>query len=82
MCAESTINQSLFLLREVADKVSFDPEAVDRERGIILSEMRTRNNYQSQWIDDMTEFFSPICAAHSAKPSAQKRCWKMRPPSG
>lgn len=76
---ESTINQSLFLLREVADKVSFDPEAVDRERGIILSEMRTRNNYQSQWIDDMTEFFSPDLRSTQRKTIGTKEVLENAP---
>ncbi|MFC4292848.1 M16 family metallopeptidase [Sphingorhabdus arenilitoris] len=40
--AES-IDTGLFLLREVAGNISFNPEAVDRERGILLSEVQTRN---------------------------------------
>jgi zinc protease len=38
----ATIDEGLFLLREVAGEVSFAPAAIDRERGIIQSEERTR----------------------------------------
>ena len=36
------IDEGMFLLREVASEVTFDPAAIDRERGIIQSEERTR----------------------------------------
>ena len=39
---DATLDESLFLLREVADKASLETAAIDRERGIILSEERTR----------------------------------------
>ena len=35
---DDTIDEALFILREVASNVRFDPAAVDRERGVILSE--------------------------------------------
>src|SRR4051794_12270027 len=37
-----SLDTSLFLLREVASEVTFNAAAIDRERGIILSEERTR----------------------------------------
>jgi zinc protease len=37
-----TVDTALFLLREVADEATLDLAAIDRERGIILSEERTR----------------------------------------
>jgi zinc protease len=36
------LDEAMFLLREVAGEVSFAPAAIDRERGIIQSEERTR----------------------------------------
>jgi zinc protease len=36
------LDTALFLLREVADEATLAPAAIDRERGIILSEERTR----------------------------------------
>jgi zinc protease len=38
----ATIDEGLFLLREVADEATLAPGAIDRERGIIQSEERTR----------------------------------------
>jgi zinc protease len=38
----ATVDTALFLLREVADAASLEAGAIDRERGIILSEERTR----------------------------------------
>jgi zinc protease len=40
----ATVDTALYLLREVADEAVLDPEAIDRERGIILAEERARAN--------------------------------------
>ncbi|WP_417481863.1 M16 family metallopeptidase [Maricaulis sp.] len=46
--AES-IDTALFLMRETASELVFDPEAIDRERGVILSEERFRNTAIRRW---------------------------------
>ncbi len=38
-----TLETSLMLLREVAGELTFSPSAIDRERGVILSEERSRD---------------------------------------
>ena len=38
----ATVGEAMFLLREVADEASLEASAIDSERGIILSEERTR----------------------------------------
>ncbi|HEX6218782.1 MAG TPA: insulinase family protein [Sphingomicrobium sp.] len=43
---DELVDTALFLMREVASEVTFDPAAVDRERGVILSEKRSREGYQ------------------------------------
>lgn len=43
---EETIDTGLMVIREMAGELTFDPEAVERERGIILSEAQVRNNPQ------------------------------------
>jgi zinc protease len=48
----STVDTALFLLREAAGEISFAPDAIDRERGIILSEERTRANPQLRSYED------------------------------
>ncbi|QIK79476.1 insulinase family protein [Sphingomonas piscis] len=40
------IDTALFLMREVASELKIDQGAVDRERGVVLSERRARDNYQ------------------------------------
>jgi zinc protease len=40
------VDTALFLMREIASEVTFDPGAVDRERGVIEGERRARDNYQ------------------------------------
>lgn len=39
-----TLDEALFILREVAGNIRFDAAAVDRERGVILAEERLRTN--------------------------------------
>jgi zinc protease len=39
------IERALFLMRETAGNISFNPASVDRERGIILAERRERENF-------------------------------------
>lgn len=40
---DGTVDTSLMLLREAAGELTIAPEAVDRERGVVLSEERTRD---------------------------------------
>ena len=40
------VDESLFLLRETASELTFDAGAIDRERGVVLSEWRRGDNFQ------------------------------------
>ncbi|MFM2409486.1 MAG: hypothetical protein RL481_314 [Pseudomonadota bacterium] len=42
------IERALFLMRETASELSFNPAAVDRERGVVIAELRQSESYQSQ----------------------------------
>lgn len=42
------IERALFLMRETAGEVTFSPDAVDRERGVVIAEMRDRENFGFQ----------------------------------
>jgi zinc protease len=53
------IERALFLMRETASEVTFDPSAVDRERGVVIAEMRQRENYQFQRTRAQFELFYP-----------------------
>lgn len=57
--SEELIDTSLFLLRETASEILFDPAAVDRERGVVLSEMRTRDYYGLRNFVERTAFLLP-----------------------
>lgn len=53
------LDTGLMLMRETASNLTLAPDAIDRERGIILSETRTRNNFQIRRFKDYFEFVSP-----------------------
>ena len=55
----STVDEALFLLREVAGEATLAPSAIDAERGIIQSEERTRSNPQLRTIFDQFAFMMP-----------------------
>lgn len=53
------VDTALMLMREVASEVKFDRAAVDRERGVIEGERRTRENAQLRNVVDSLEFVAP-----------------------
>ena len=53
------IDTAMFLFREVASEIKFNPAAVDRERGVILGEERARDNFQLHQVVDMIGFQAP-----------------------
>ncbi len=53
------LDTALMLMRETASELTFDPAAVDRERGVILAERRTRNTYSLKNTADALEFAYP-----------------------
>lgn len=54
-----TVDTALYLLRETASEIRFDAKAIDRERGVILSELRTRANYAQRNRESLFEFTVP-----------------------
>jgi len=50
---------ALMLMRETASELSFSEAAVDRERGVILAELRDRNTYRLKEAMDNTSFQHP-----------------------
>jgi len=53
------LDTALFLFREVGSELKFDPGAVDRERGVILGEERSRDNFQLHQVVDTLGFQFP-----------------------
>ncbi|WP_260923298.1 M16 family metallopeptidase [Novosphingobium sp. 9] len=53
------LGTALMLMRETAGNLTFAPDAVARERGVVLSEMRDRNTWAYRSTQDATRFFYP-----------------------
>lgn len=53
------LGTALMLMRETASELTIAPEAVGRERGVIQSETRTRNNFGIRRIKDYLQFAAP-----------------------
>ena len=53
------IERALFLMRETASEVLFNPAAVDSERGIVIAEMRERENFGFRSARAANELFYP-----------------------
>jgi len=53
------LDTALMLMRETASELSFEPAAVERERGVVLAEMRDRNSWQYRGTVDQIAFLHP-----------------------
>lgn len=53
------LDTALMLMRETASNLSISQEAVERERGVVLSEMRDRNTWAYRNAFDGAQFFYP-----------------------
>ena len=56
------LDTALMLMRETASELTLDPAAIDRERGIIQSETRTRNTFARRRVKDYLDFVAPDTA--------------------
>jgi zinc protease len=73
---EELVDTALFLLREVASEVKFDPAAVDRERGVILSEKRSREGYQLRRATENINYHMPASAFAKGLPIGTEQVLK------
>ena len=53
------LDTALMLMRETASELTFDPEAVARERGVIFAEKRDRNTWAFRNLEDQLAFTNP-----------------------
>ncbi len=53
------LDTALMLMRETASELTIAPEAVARERGVVLSEMRDRNSFALRNYIDQNDFVAP-----------------------
>jgi zinc protease len=56
---DQTIETALFLMRETAGELTIAQEAVDRERGVVLSEKQTRNSPGLRRFENLARFALP-----------------------
>jgi zinc protease len=56
---EQLINIGLFLMRETASEIIMDAGAIDRERGVIMGEMRFRDTPVSRYFEAFYDFHYP-----------------------
>ncbi len=56
---EPLVDTSLMLMRETASELLLDKGAVDRERGVIMGEMRMRDNFGLRRNTDQLKFLTP-----------------------
>lgn len=56
---EELLDTALMLMRETASELTFAEDAVEREKGVILSERRTRNTFTLKALIDGLEFLYP-----------------------
>ena len=56
---EELLGTVLMLMRETASELLIEPDAVDRERGVILAERRDRRNFSQRALEDSFAFSMP-----------------------
>ncbi|RYY95180.1 MAG: insulinase family protein, partial [Alphaproteobacteria bacterium] len=71
--SDALLDESLFLLRETASELTFDAQAIDRERGVVLSEYRRGDNFQRRRMDQQLDFLIPGAYATKRMPIGDPR---------
>lgn len=66
--SDTLVDESLFLLRELASELTFNADAIDRERGVVLSEYRRSDTFQRRRSDQQLAFLIPGAYANSRMP--------------
>lgn len=65
---EDTIDTSLFIMRETASEILFGPGAIERERGVVQSEKRTRQSPNSDAREAYGKFIIPHALTNMRDP--------------
>ena len=55
---EEMLNETLGIMRETAERLTLDPEAIDKERGVIQAERRTRSSPGFNAFLDQLDFYA------------------------
>jgi zinc protease len=78
---DETVDTSLMLLREAAGQLTIAPAAVDRERGVVLSEERARDTPQYRIYKERLAFLLPGLRLPSRYPIGKVDILKSAPAS-
>ncbi len=65
---DKLMDEGLFLTREIASELLFDPAAIDREKGVVLSEERRGDNFQRRRAQQQLDFLLPGAYAPTRMP--------------
>ena len=68
--SDQMLNVGLFLMRETASELTFDSDAIDRERGVILGEERYRNTPIRRFFNAYYTFLYPDTIIIDGQPIA------------
>lgn len=74
------IERALFLLRETASEIRFDPKSVDDERGIVIAEKRERENFGFQSSRAANDLYYPGTFYAKRYPIGQQYILETAPP--
>ncbi len=69
--SDTLIDESLFLLRETASELLFTPEAIERERGVVLAEFRRSDTFARRRSQQQLDFLIPGAMAAARLPIGQ-----------
>lgn len=65
---DAPIDTAMLLMREIAGELTLDPKAIDRERGVILSERRARDQFGLRRLEHYIGFALPNTPVASRLP--------------
>ncbi len=73
------IERALFLMRETASELLFEPKAVDAERGVVIAEKRERENFNFQSARTASNLFYPDTFYSTRYPIGQQKVLETAP---
>ena len=70
---DAKIEEGLFLAREIASELTFEPGAIDREKGVVLSEERRGDTFARRRSQQELDFLLPGAYAASRMPIGETK---------
>ena len=76
---DATVDVAMMLMRETASNLTIATEAVDRERGVVLSEMQFRNSAELRQFESLMQFGLPDAPFGNRLPIGKEEVLKTAP---